>query len=88
MSSKHIGSCHDSRAFMDTSLYKLLQDRKEFLKEHGFFLVGDSAYSLESFLLIPYSQAAPQSDEDAYNFWQSNSRIRIECCFGGKFSTF
>jgi hypothetical protein len=84
MSSKHIGSCHDSRAFMDTSLYKLLQDRKDFLKQHGFFLVGDSAYNLESFLLIPYSQAAPQSDEDAYNFWQSNSRIRIECCFGGK----
>jgi hypothetical protein len=65
---------------------RLLQDRKEFLKEHAFFLDGDSAYNLESFLLIPYSQAAPQSEEDAYNLWQSNSRIHIECCFGGKFS--
>jgi hypothetical protein len=89
ISSRHIGSCHDSRAFTDTRLYSLLLERKEWLKERGFFIVGDSAYNLESFLLIPYEQPAPKSSEDAYNFWQSNSRIRIECCFGevSNFST-
>ena len=82
MSSCHIGSCHDSRAFLDTSLYLLLVEKKEFLKKHGFFIVGDSAYNMESFLLVPYDDAKSGSVEDAYNFWQSNSRIRIEYTFG------
>ena len=82
MSSRHIGSCHDSRAFLDTGLYELLMEKKEFLRKHGFFIVGDSAYNMESFLLVPYDNAMPGSVEDAYNFWQSNSRIRIECTFG------
>jgi hypothetical protein len=82
ISSRHIGSCHDSRAFTDTRLYALLLERKEWLKDRGFFIAGDSAYNMESFLLVPYGEAGPQSEEDAYNFWQSNSRIRIECCFG------
>ena len=82
MSSRHIGSCHDSRAFLDTGLYELLVEKKDFLKKHGFFIAGDSAYNMESFLLIPYDDAKSGSVEDAYNFWQSNSRIRIECTFG------
>jgi len=37
---------------------------------------------MESFLLVPYDNAGPGSVEDSYNFWQSNSCIRIECTFG------
>jgi len=44
--------------------------------------VGDSAYNMESFLLVPYDNAGPRSVEDAYNFCQSNSCIHIECTFG------
>jgi len=33
-------------------------------------------------LLVPYDNAQPGSAEDAYNFWQSHSCIRIECTFG------
>jgi hypothetical protein len=82
ISSRHIGSCHDSRAFKDTKLYELLLDKQEFLNKHQLFLVGDSAYDLESFLLVPHEEPAPFSPEDAYNYYHSNCRIRIECCFG------
>jgi hypothetical protein len=82
ISSRHIGSCHDSRAFKDTKLYELLLEKQEFLIKHELFLVGDSAYNLESFLLVPHEEPSPRSPEDAYNYYHSNCRIRIECCFG------
>ncbi len=82
VSSRHIGSCHDSVAFTDTKLYELLQKKKDFLVKQGYFIVGDSAYNMESFLLVPYPQPSPRSMEDAYNYYHSNCRIRIECTFG------
>ena len=81
LSLQHIGSAHDSRAFKDTRLYKLLIEKKAFLRRLGFFFVGDSAYDLESFLVVPYDDATTKSPEDTYNFWHSNCRIRIECVF-------
>lgn len=84
MSSRHIGSCHDSVAFTDTMLYDLLVRKQEFLHANRLFIVGDSAYNLESFLLVPYNsrQTKPRSAEDAYNFYHSSCRIHIECAFG------
>jgi hypothetical protein len=82
LSSRHIGSCHDSVAFTDTRLYDLLQKKRVFLETEGFFIVGDSAYNIESFLLTPYDHAEPRSIEDSYNFYHSSCRIRIECAFG------
>jgi hypothetical protein len=37
---------------------------------------------MESFLLVPYPKPDAQSMEDAYNYYHSNCRIRIECAFG------
>ena len=82
ISSRHIGTCHDSRAFKDTQLYDLLKDKAKFLSDQSLFIVGDSAYDLESFLLIPHEEPAPASPEDNYNYYHSNCRIRIECTFG------
>ena len=54
--------------------------------KNEFFLVGDSAYALESFMLTPYDKVnvgkVQGQKEDAYNFYHSNCRIRIECAFG------
>jgi len=61
MSSCHIGSCHDSRAFLSTGLYELLSKKKDFVKKHGFLIVGDSAFYMESFLFVPYDDAQPGS---------------------------
>jgi hypothetical protein len=84
VSTGHKGSTHDSNAFFETSLYDLLWELEDWLLMCGFFLIGDSAYTLLSFFLIPFESnvTAPGSCQDGFNFWHSNSRIRIECAFG------
>ena len=52
------------------------------LLEKGFYFVGDSAYNLKSFLLNPYDQVHHGTPEDDFNFYQSSSRISVECAFG------
>ena len=79
----HQGASHDSTAWLESNLCKKLsEDWKDLLQQHGFFIVGDSAYPLSTYLLVPYPDATPHSAEDAFNFWLSNSRIQIECTFG------
>ena len=55
---------------------------KDFLYIHGLFILGDSTYSLELYLLPPYLQPTPKSAEDAFNFYHSSARITVECTFG------
>ena len=55
---------------------------KDYLYSHGLYILGDSAYSLESFLLTPYLQPLPKSPEDGFNFYHSSARITVECAFG------
>ena len=55
---------------------------KDYLYEHGLYILGDSAYSLESFLLCPYLQPMSKSAEDAFNFYHFSARITVECAFG------
>ena len=77
------GSSHDSSCFRETDLYKnKLNGIKDFLYDHGLYFLGDSAYTLESFLLCPYLQPTPKSVEDAFNFYHSSTRIIVECAFG------
>ena len=45
-------------------------------------LVTQRTILMKSFLLVPYDNAGPESVKDVYNFWQSNSRIRIEYTSG------
>ena len=60
---------------------KLLEKAKD-LRELGLYFVGDSAYSIRSFLQVPYDNAVPQSAEDCFNYHLSTCRIWIECAFG------
>jgi hypothetical protein len=82
MSAGHKGSTHDSMAFLETQLFKILEESFDWLHDKGYFLVGDSAYLLMGHLMVPYSDAKSLSPEDAFNFWLSNSRIQIEYTFG------
>ena len=79
---KSIGSHHDSTAFQGTYLYKDLVEMAENLANQNFILVGDSAYSIRSFLLVPYDNAKPYSKEDNFNYFLSSCRIYVECAFG------
>ena len=76
------GSSHDSTVFKDSVLYRNLMEKADWLHEHGYYLVGDSAYALRGFLLCPYDNAKKGSAEDNYNFFHSSQRIHIECAFG------
>ena len=76
------GAEHDSTSFKDCSFYKHLQDRWMYFYDRGFYLIGDSAYALRSFLITPYGNAMHGTPEDDFNFFHSSSRICIECTFG------
>ncbi len=82
LSTGHKGSTHDSTAFMETQLFKILEENSDWLEEKRYFFVGDSAYPLMGHMLVPYSDAKAASPEDAFNYWLSNSRIQIECTLG------
>ena len=77
------GSSHDSTCFRDSHLYKsLLKPMQEELFRLSYFILGDSAYAIESFILPPYDNSKSSSPEDAYNFYHSSARITVECTFG------
>ncbi len=76
------GAEHDSTAFKNTKLYAWLEKNWEWLKLKKYYFIGDSAYSLKSFLLTPYDNVCHGTAEDNYNFFHSASRICVECTFG------
>ena len=55
---------------------------KDWLEEKCFYFIGDSAYALLAYFLIPYDDGEPGCPKDAFNYWHSRSRITIECAFG------
>ncbi len=75
------GATHDSRAFERSDLFTACST-SEMMKEWGFFLVGDSAYVSAPWMVTPFSGATANTVEDAFNYYQSRTRISIECCFG------
>jgi hypothetical protein len=76
------GAEHDSNAFKKSELYKKLLQKASDLRDLGLYFVGDSAYSIRSFLQVPYDNAVPQSAEDCFNYHLSTCRIWVECAFG------
>ena len=72
------GGTSDSKSFYASRVYNLVQELPD-----GYFAVGDNAYTLSSTLLIPYSGKDKQNaSKDAFNFFLSQLRIRIEQAFG------
>ena len=74
------GKTNDARVFRKLTLLRQWLDS---LKNTGYFIVGDNAYQLSNTLLIPFSGVdANDVDNDVYNFYLSQLRIRIEMSFG------
>jgi len=72
------GGTGDSRAFYGTALSNFIQNIPS-----GFYLVGNSAYTLSSSLLVPYTGSDKNRKEnDVFNFYLSQLRIKIEQAFG------
>ena len=48
----------------------------------GFYVLGDAAYPLSDQLLTPYPGKLLPRDQDAFNFYLSQLRVKIEQAFG------
>ena len=48
---------------------------------NGYCLYGDNAYVNESYMSVPYPNTS-SGPRDAYNYYQSQVQINIECAFG------
>ena len=55
---------------------------KEGFLRPGYCLFGDNAYVNSPYMCVPYRNVAAGSNEDDFNFFQSQVRINIECAFG------
>ena len=73
---------HDSSYFRETKLYGFMESVREGLFKLGYYILGDSEYTIESFLLPPYDAASPKTPEDDFDFFHSSARIIVECVFG------
>ena len=80
-SAEATGNTHDATAWGLTSLSKRLAESKVFA-DNGFYIVGDAAYACSNWIMTPFKGTNLDSDKDAYNFYQSQTRINIECAFG------
>ena len=75
-----MGSSHDSPIFHESKLGRYMEGNVDELKQKGIFLVGDSAYSLRSYLMTPYNNPGVKTAKDNFNFYLSSCRIYVECC--------
>lgn len=73
------GSSSDLYAFEMSTLFQNLE-KEDFLAP-GLCLFGDNAYVNTSYMATPYP-AVHGGEKDWYNFYHSQLRIRVECCFG------
>lgn len=77
-------STSDCLAFESSDLYKQLLDG---ILAEGLCLFGDNAYINSPFMATPFPKVGTGQEvtnvrKDAYNFYFSQLRIRIECAFG------
>jgi len=73
------GSCHDRRIFETMSHFTHPQDKFA----NGEFLLGDSAYGLTPYMLVPYiGRHAQQPENAAFNIHFSAGRVLVEHTIG------
>ena len=77
------GSVHDARVYRNSSLAHEAATHQNILFPHQSYIVGDSAYPLEQWLMVPFKrQGAPLTWQQVeYNDAQSKTRKVIERAF-------
>jgi len=71
------GSQNDRTAFKFSGFSKLLEELPE-----GYFILGDAAYPAPDHILVPFPGTSLSVSQDAFNYYQSQSRMAIEQTFG------
>ena len=79
ISVQHPATTSDYLSFVTSSLYQQLTVGSGL--PSGFCLYGDNAYVNESYMCAPFPNTS-SGPKDAYNYYQSQVRINIECAFG------
>ena len=69
----------DYLSFATSSLYQQLTQGSGL--PNGYSLYGDNAYVNELYMSVPYPNKS-SGPRDAYNYYQSQVQINIECAFG------
>jgi len=76
------GTTSDYFAFTQSDLFRKLEE-DEMLLYPGLCLFGDNAYVNAPYMCVPFTNVHGSGNtQDAYNFFQSQLRINIECAFG------
>jgi hypothetical protein len=76
------GASSDCLAFEWSKLFERCENG---LMKNGKVLFGDNAYLNTQYMATPYTNVSGNEHyrtRDDYNFYQSQLRIRVECCFG------
>lgn len=76
------GASSDCLAFERSKLYDRCENG---LMKNGKVLFGDNAYLNTQYMATPYTNVSGNEEyrtRDDYNFYHSQLRIRVECCFG------
>ena len=76
----HTGAFSDYLAYSTSDIYKRIEGGTDFIKP-GYSLYGDAAYSNTKHMIVPFKNVK-RGPKDAFNFYQSQVRINIECSFG------
>lgn len=79
VAARNPGSTHDSVAYEGTNLAMRIGDN---IGSEGWWINGDEAYSSCPNIVTPFPGQRIEKIKDDFNFWLSNSRIRIEMAFG------
>ena len=77
------GSCHDARVLRNSTLYRQTEvDPRVFFPSDSYHIVGDSAYPLLIWLLVPIKDIENLTHvQTRFNKRLSQTRIIIECAF-------
>lgn len=76
------GSSHDSFIWRNSQLRQFVHQQYFMNNFRGTWLIGDSGYPLEPFLMTPFQNAAPGTPEARYNAAFGLARNCIERCIG------
>ena len=79
ISVQHPASASDYLSFVTSLLYQQLTEGSRL--PNGYCLYGDNAYVNETYMSVPFPNTS-SGPRDAYNYYQSQLRINIECMFG------
>ena len=73
------GATHDALA---NAVSAFMMEVEDGLLGEYFRVVGDEAYPVSEFIIVPFPSSTPTEEQDNFNFYLSSLRVHIEQAFG------